>query len=103
MTIKEIYAKKKTTYLYFSELESLKAVENNGYALQFVANQTQEICLKAVENDGYALKFVANQTQEICLKAVENNGDALHYVKIPKRKMTIQEIEYQIGCEIEII
>ena len=96
MTIQEIYEKKKSTYLYFSELESLRAVENYGDALKYVAIQTPEICLRAVENYGDALRFVAIQTPEICLKAVENDGDALQYVKI-------QEIELLIGCEIEII
>ena len=82
--------------------EALKAVKRNGYALQFVneqtpeicleavkqygnalgyvINQTSEICLEAVKQDGYALRFVINQTPEICLEAVKEDGDALQYV-----------------------
>ena len=56
-----------------------------------------------MENYGDALKYVANQTEAVCLKAVEKDEYALQYIKIPKRKMTIQEIEELIGCEIEII
>ena len=37
---------------------SLKAVEQNGGALCFVKEQTEQICLKAVEQNGYALQFV---------------------------------------------
>lgn len=37
--------------------------------------------LKAVESDGYALQYVKDQTEAICLKAVESDGDALQYVK----------------------
>ena len=37
---------------------AMKAVENNGCALQYVKDQTEAICLKAVENDGYALQYV---------------------------------------------
>ena len=37
--------------------------------------------MAAVENDGEALQFVKDQTQEICIKAVEKDGNALQYVK----------------------
>ena len=37
---------------------ALKAVEGDGYALQFVKDQTEAICLKAVEMNGYALRYV---------------------------------------------
>ncbi len=60
--------------------EAIKAVEQDGYALQYVIEQTAEICLKAVEQDGYALQYVIEQTAEICLKAVEQDGYALQYV-----------------------
>ena len=36
--------------------------------------------MKAVESDGYALQYVKDQTEAVCLKAVERNGDALQYV-----------------------
>ena len=58
----------------------LKAVERNGYALQYVKEQTEAMCLKAVEQDGDALRYVKEQTEAVCLKAVERNGDALLYV-----------------------
>ena len=38
--------------------EALEAVKQNGFALQYVKEQTEEICLEAVKQDGYALKFV---------------------------------------------
>ena len=66
-----------TTY---SGADALKAVERNGYALQYVKDQTPDICLKAVEVDGDALRYVKDQTPDICLKAVERNGYALRFV-----------------------
>src|SRR6185369_15946431 len=62
----------------------LTAVQNNGYALQYVKEQTPEICLAAVQNNGYALQYVKDvreQTPEICLAAVQKDGSALQYVK----------------------
>ena len=35
----------------------------------------EEYCLKAVERNGYALQFVKDQTEAVCLKAVERDGE----------------------------
>jgi hypothetical protein len=45
--------------------------------LQFVKEQTPEICIEAVKQIGYALEFVKEQTPEICLLAVKQNGMTL--------------------------
>ena len=61
------YQKKITTTTKENDMEfqaiieveaALKAVERNGYALQYVKDQTEAVCLKAVESDGYALRYV---------------------------------------------
>jgi len=70
-----------TTKKNLSGNEALKAVEEDGYALQYVKDQSEAICLKAVERNGYALRYVKDQSEAICLKAVEEDGDALQYVK----------------------
>ena len=41
-------------------------------------------CLEAVKQDGHALRYVKEQTNEICLEAVKQNGRALQYVKLNK-------------------
>ena len=64
----------------YSGEEALYQVKQDGYALQYVYNQTPKICLEAVKQDGYALRYVRNQTPEICLEAVKQNGYALQYV-----------------------
>lgn len=58
----------------------LAAVEKNGYAIEYVINQTTELCLAAVKQNGYALQHVKEQTKDICLAAVKQNGFALQYV-----------------------
>ena len=47
--------------------KDLEAVKQDGWALQYVKEQTPEICLEAVKQDGYALRYVKKQTPEICL------------------------------------
>ncbi len=59
----------------------LTAVQQDGFALQFVKEQTPEICLAAVQKDGYTIYNVKEQTPEICLAAVQQCGYALEFVK----------------------
>ncbi len=49
------------------------AVQQNGLALEYVKEQTEEICKLAVQQKGMALKYVKEQTEEICKLAVKNN------------------------------
>jgi hypothetical protein len=60
--------------------KDLAAVKQNCCALQYVKQQTDEICLAAVKQYGCALKYVKQQTDEICLAAVNKDGYALVYV-----------------------
>ena len=62
------------------EKECLEAVKQNGYNLQYVKEQTEDICLEAVKQNGYALQYVQNQTKEMCIEAVKQDGFALQYV-----------------------
>ncbi len=59
----------------------LTAVQEDGRALRYVENKTPEICMTAVKQDGLALEYVENQTPEICLAAVSEDWEALQFVK----------------------
>ena len=52
-----------------------------GDLLQFIQNQTEELCKIAVQQDGLALRYVKEQTEEICLLAVQQNMAAIHTVE----------------------
>jgi hypothetical protein len=56
------------------------AVSNNACALKHVINQTDEICKIAISNHACALKHVINQTDELCKLAINHFGQALEYV-----------------------
>ena len=62
------------------ENKDLEAVKQDGLALEFVKEQTTEICLEAVKQDRYALQFVKEQTPEICIEAVKQDRYALQFV-----------------------
>ena len=50
--------------------------------VKFMGILSVEAALKAVENDGYALRYVAAAacTEAVALQAVKSNGYALQYV-----------------------
>lgn len=54
--------------------------------LNFIDNQTEEICLESVKQNGLSLRFVYNQTEEVCIEAVRQDDYALHFVKCKKFK-----------------
>lgn len=56
------------------------AIQQNYSALRFVRDQTDDICRFAIQENSYALQFVRDQTREICIFAVWINGLALQYV-----------------------
>ena len=78
--LKKLKELKEKSYKYFNEEKALDAVERNGFALQYVKEQTLEICLEAVKQNGDALQYVQNQTPELCLEAVKQNGYAIQFV-----------------------
>ena len=57
--------------------------------IEFEQWSDEKYCLKAVEQDGYSLRYVKEQTEAICLKAVEQDGYSLQYVKDKKVFMKI--------------
>jgi hypothetical protein len=50
----------------------MKAVEQNGYALQYVKEQSEAVCMKAVEQNGYALQYV--KKEKILIKLIIKLG-----------------------------
>ena len=58
----------------YTEAEALEEVKQDGHALKYVHNQTEEICLAAVKQNGSSLAYVQKQTKEICLTAVKQDG-----------------------------
>ena len=56
------------------------ALKQNGRSLQFVKNPNKSHYLEAITQTGRALQYVHEQTQSLCLHAVKQNGMSLKYV-----------------------
>lgn len=57
------------------------AVKNDPFALKHIRNQTFELCEFAVKKDPLVLKYIRNQTSELCEFAVKNNPLVLKFVR----------------------
>ena len=60
-----------------------KAMEKRPSLLEFISEQTPELCLAAVKSDGMTLRFVRKQTKEICDAAVASNPEAAQFIGRP--------------------
>ena len=58
--LKEVNAQESDIISYTEE--AIRKVKENGYLLQYVREQTLEICMAAVKQNGYLLQYVREQT-----------------------------------------
>lgn len=70
-----------------------KILNKDGMILEFVDDQTEELCLIAVKQNPMALQFVNEQTFEMCLGAVKQNGSVLQYVKKQTNKICLEALK----------
>ena len=56
--LKEVGGQEKNIVVFASVEETLEAVKQDGDALRYVREQTEQICLEAVKQNGYALQYV---------------------------------------------
>jgi len=87
----------------FEDYEICKMmVQQTGFALQLVKEQTEEICKLAVEQHGWALEYVKEQTDEICKLAVQKHGWALQFVKEQTEELCKLAVQ-QCGSAIQFV
>jgi len=63
-------------------MTDLEMVTQYGWALEYIKQQTPEICMAAVTQYGYALKYVEEKykTKEFLIQAVLKNTKAIKYL-----------------------
>jgi len=92
--------------IYFRDVPNsfwINILPKNGYALEHVTDQTDELCKLAVNQNGYALQYVKNPTNELCVLAVQKYSGALQYVKDSMLteeicKLAVQQNGVVISC-----
>lgn len=52
-------------------MNNLEMITKVSLSLNFLKDQTEELCLTSVKEDGLALKFVIDQNENICIEVVK--------------------------------
>ena len=50
-------------------------------ALDYIHDQTIEICMEAIKINPNSIRYIIDQTPELCLMAVRLSGNVLHYIR----------------------
>ena len=62
--------------------EALEAVKQNGYALAYISNPSEQVCLEAVKQDGYALKYVPSHMFDSMISSLPDSLKLLSSSKV---------------------
>lgn len=69
-------------------------VKYDGMALEYISNQTDQLCETAILNNTTALQFVKKQTTEHCRLAIKKNPASILYVLKPNQELCDMAISY---------
>ena len=64
--------------------------EKDGLSLQFVEEQTHELCLEAVRENGWAVEYVIEQTLDICASALFDDINVSDHFRVPLMRNKIK-------------
>lgn len=59
---------------------TLDMIRNNGLLLEYLTEQTEELCELAILSNWMSLRFVINQTERLCILAIQQDLRALYSV-----------------------
>ena len=93
-------------------VEIIEKLKKNPWAIEYIENPTEEMCLCAVSNAWNALRYIKEPSFDVMKKAVEEKGWAIQYIKEPSlelQKLAVQKdydsIKYikNPSCEVQVI
>jgi hypothetical protein len=84
---------KKLISQYFTDVDWLSIVKENGNAIQYVSNPSEAMKLAAIRQNGYAIRYINNPSEEIKLAAIQKTGYAIQYIKLPSEEMKLIAVQ----------
>jgi hypothetical protein len=85
-----------------SEAMKLAAVNQEGCAIKCIKNPSEAVQLAAVNKNCYAIKYIENRTEAVKLAAVNQDGYAIKYIENPSKAMKLAAVNKN-GCAIDYI
>jgi hypothetical protein len=78
----------------------LQKVKNDAYCIQFVKEQTNELCLIALEKEPWCFQHVITMSKEMWRLAVKKDGRILHQIKDIELKLQLtREITNELNLK----
>ena len=71
----------------------LAAVKQDGTAIQYISDPSEEIKLAAVKQDGTAIQYISDPSEEMKLAAVKQNGTAIEYISNSTEEMKLAAVK----------
>ena len=75
-----------------TEAEQLAAVEQNGYAIQYIEKPSEQLQLVAVKQDGLSIVDIKNPSEQVQLAAVKQDGLAIGFINNPSEQVQLAAV-----------
>ena len=114
------------------EASQLRAVKQDGCAIQYIHSPSENVQLEAVKQNGYVIRYIHSPSENVQLEAVKQNGCAIRFIHSPSenvmqaalaqnpnciehfkrawlanlknaKKLTVSEIEELLGYKVEVV
>lgn len=69
------------------ETAYIKSIRVYADSIDYVKNQTFELCKMALKKSAYSIQYIRNQTFKLCKMAVKKKGNCLQYIKKPSHEI----------------
>ena len=86
----------------FPPIIAMAAVNQDGRAIQYIANPSEAVQLVAVKQYGYAIQYITNPSEAVQQAAVNQNGSAIQYIANPSKAVQLVAVK-QYGYAIQYI
>ena len=75
------------------EQEQLKAVKEEGYAIQFIHNPSEAVQIEAVKQNGNTIQFIHNPSESVQMETVIENGYNIQWIHNPSEAVQIEAVK----------
>ena len=84
---------KMASYLKTIRRKRLAAVQQNGHAIEYLKNPSEEVQLAAVRQDWESIAYIKNPSMEVQLAAVRQDWRAIQFIKNPSTEVQLTAVQ----------
>ena len=92
------------------EASQLRAVKQDGCAIQYIHSPSENVQLEAVKQDGCAIQWIHSPSENVMQAALAQDPLCIKYFKRAwlanlknAKKLTVSEIEELLGYKVEVV